>query len=141
MDRTNDRLLALVVTLIYLIWGLHALAHAFSLYWLYAWFDLPIHLLGGLWIGLFVLWIMRVCGVASPTKLVWGIAVSVLVFGLGWEVVEYTRKSVVEIHVGSPYAIDTLQDIIMNLAGGALACAIAELLPKQQASTNTKVPA
>ncbi|NBD74269.1 hypothetical protein GVX82_04505 [Patescibacteria group bacterium] len=131
--RTDDRLLLLLVVLIYLIWGTHALAHTFFLYWRLPWFDLPMHVMGGLWIGIAALWGARRVGLRSMRAQVLAIALSVGALALGWELLEWLRRGAIEVTFGDPYLIDTLQDLLMSGAGGALAIAVAELLPQEEA--------
>ena len=133
LKRVSDRLLLLLVILIYLIWGTHALAHSFYLYWRLPWFDLPMHVMGGLWIGLAALWVVRRVGLRSMRAHALVIALSVGALALGWELLEWLRRGTIEVSFGDPYLIDTLQDLLMSGAGGALAIAVAELLPREDA--------
>ena len=66
---------------------LHILALEFSLYWLYPWFDIMVHFLGGLFTALFALWLffesgyVRINNNVQNALLVAG--VSILVIGCG----------------------------------------------------------
>jgi len=42
--------------------GFHIAGSYLNLYWIYRWFDMPVHFLGGLWLSLMVLWVMIAFG-------------------------------------------------------------------------------
>lgn len=86
------------------------------LYWHYEWFDIPMHLLGGLSIGvLLVGFLYR----HRPLLFVVLLALAII----GWEIFEY--------YFGIPreanYAGDTVQDLILGTLGGSIAYLIARL--------------
>lgn len=87
-------------------------------YWTYWWFDLATHFLFGLWVGLFVLWIIflsryfrdisfghaRACALAL---------VVIGIIGVLWEVFEVWAG----IPIREGYALDTALDLLMDLSG------------------------
>lgn len=92
----------------------HYLAQQWYLYWLYPWFDNPIHFWGGFTVAL---------GSQTPTfaslthmrpKTVLGCVVLVLGIGILWEVFEWLYV----INDMSEYVIDTTLDLVMDVLGG-----------------------
>jgi hypothetical protein len=103
--------------------ALHILAAKFDIYWLVPLFDVPMHFLGGFWIGLTSLWIYYIGEYVIPFKktnraMLFASLISVLCVGLGWEVFEFlgdiTGPTTIE-------KIDVLQDICIDLLGGIAA--------------------
>jgi len=85
----------------------HSIALEFHLYWRFLWLDLPVHMLGGIWAGLFVFW-LRILMRLTPS-VAWGIAVA-LVFGVAWEIFEVAAGLPRE----SSYALDTSLDLLIG---------------------------
>lgn len=100
---------------------LHYMALKLFLYWTVAWFDILMHILGGLVIGLIVLFIlMNFVGIAflNNKKILLFLTISgVLVVGLGWELWE--------IFLGWTDVladqVDTMIDIVMDTIGALFA--------------------
>jgi hypothetical protein len=100
---------------------LHALAmHAF-LYWLYPWFDIPMHFLGGAVAGFgFLSWVgERLVPLQRPTLA--RTLSFVLAVGIAWEIFELTFG----VTGAVSWALDTSADIVLDLLGGATAFMIA----------------
>jgi hypothetical protein len=47
---------------------LHWVGSAYSLYWLYSWFEVLVHIVSGLWIGSIILWLASVFGQVNSLK-------------------------------------------------------------------------
>ncbi len=115
----------LLVTLFILIWGItlmHACAVFLYWYWTYRWFDVPMHFLGGMWVGLFLLWIWFRSGyVKKVSRPLIVSLVGVLCIGLVWEGYEYAVWMLLSEGLPFGYYGDTLKDVCMDLlgAGGA----------------------
>lgn len=96
---------------------LHSFGVYASLYWLWLPFDIIVHFLGGVWVGLAALWFFFY----SPfTWLNWlrlsklGIALlAVVIVGLLWEAFEFIAKVPQDI----AHYEDTVLDIIMDILG------------------------
>ena len=90
---------------------LHEAGLSFTLYWSYWWFDLVVHAVGGLSIGLFATYFF------ASRRLAACVALSVIVC---WEIFE-----VFIVHVPivdeSLYVIDTITDVMIGMAGASAA--------------------
>jgi hypothetical protein len=96
-----------------------------SLFWAYPWYDIMLHLMGGLSIGSWasaVVLRMRLRPVASFMFVIGAI----LVLAGAWEVFEYVAGLVRE----EGYLVDTTQDILNGLAGGLTIWIFATLFYK-----------
>ena len=94
---------------------LHTWALTDYLYWYYLWLDVPMHLLGGLTLGMFLISLSRTW---RPLLYVLGIAFMLL----GWEVFE------VLLGVGREaknYFFDTSLDVLMGALGAMIAYFLA----------------
>lgn len=100
---------------------LHILALKFSLYWMYPWFDIMIHFLGGLFVALSVLWFLfeskyiRLNKSVRNTIFVAGS--SIILVGVGWEIFE--------IFAGIPIEEDFILDTTIDLTMGVLGAIVA----------------
>lgn len=101
---------------------LHMLALKLYLYWTTDWFDIPMHFLGGLLVGLVVIFICYVSGYVRMPTMHRGVMIAVilggvLLVGVAWEVWE--------IFVGftdmATDQVDTILDLIMDTIGGIVA--------------------
>jgi hypothetical protein len=103
----------LIATLVFacILAGLHLYALQHHLYWEYRWFDTPMHLLGGVMVGTFIVGLI---GRNHPLLFIAG----VIVVALGWEYFEYYFK----ISTAQPYYyFDTAHDIANDCIGGMIA--------------------
>lgn len=93
---------------------LHTEAMLHFLYWRYEWFDILMHFLGGLAIGVFLIgfFVTR-----QRTRLIGAF----FLLMIAWELFEYVFGLPREAN----YALDTALDIVMDTLGGAVAYAIA----------------
>lgn len=100
----------------------HALSISLYLYWRYWWLDIPMHLLGGVVIGLLP-FALRELHVVSSTW--WtstrGVLITVFVVAVGWECFEL----VAGIPIEDDYIIDTVTDLCMGFLGATIAVFIA----------------
>lgn len=110
--------------LIVIIFALNYGAMLFFWYSTIWWFDMPMHFLGGFWLGLTALWIYfyarktpRV-GVTAMKTLLLGLSF-VLIVGVGWEIFEIGVDRFITL---MPFnRLDTASDIFFDLAGGSVA--------------------
>ena len=108
--------------------GLHAAALTFYLYWIYLWFDMPMHVLGGATVALgyqskFLLG--RFSSSLSFTPV--GTLLFVFVIGVSWELYEFTLSPALKDFY---YFRDTLSDLSMDIIGGTIGYIVARALQK-----------
>lgn len=93
---------------------LYALPHFW--YWYYPWLDLPVHLLGGMFMATAVIGVL---GKYRP-----GVFLAAVVAGsLGWEVFEL----LINVDREANFALDTSLDLLMDTFGIVLPYAMARL--------------
>jgi hypothetical protein len=109
---------------------LHFSAMYTNWYLLYWWFDVLMHFLGGLWVGLSTIWLFYDSGFFSHNfsnnsrfsfeksrhTLALITFASLLAVGLGWELFEYSL-GLTYIGPWETYPMDTITDIAMDLLG------------------------
>ncbi len=105
-----------------LLFFLHKLAGAYSLYFMLPWFDSMMHFLGGLALGALFLWFslflkryVRLLS-AVPTNLL--VLCFVLLIGVGWELFEYIYD--ITYPVFTTYGFDTAKDLVVDIFGAWL---------------------
>jgi hypothetical protein len=89
----------------------------YSFYERFAWWDIISHMLGGLWVGLFVAWSTSYFGKRIT---VLEAVTSAVVVGIGWEVYEY----IVGLQYTTnpwPIQIEIAKDLLDDAIGGLLA--------------------
>ncbi len=88
-------------------------------YWYFSiwWSDMPMHILGGFWLGLVFIYFLKIKDLSFSTIL--KIILGALVIGLLWEVFEIlVDKTIIQ----NPFnTLDTLSDICFDLAGAGIA--------------------
>jgi len=104
----------------------HAAALTFSLYYIYLWLDMPMHVLGGVTIalGYHSSYVLKKYTQRLPHTLL-ATVIAAFVVGAGWEAYEYGVGLVTG---GLFSAADTLKDIVMDCAGGALGFVVAKAI-------------
>jgi len=104
-----------------LIAASHAFASTYSLYWRFRWFDMPVHFLGGLFLGSAALWLITYempPSFRTHTNRFVVALIAALLIGALWELFEY---SVGITKGGSGYWLDTVQDFAMGGFGAGVA--------------------
>ena len=113
--RTRLLIDSLIVILVVAI--LHGAALLFFLYWQYAWYDIVVHFLGGVFLGLLLLWLLLHSGyfVAPTTRtdLMVNLLFGTLIIGALWELFEVVAGVPLE----EDYALDTSTDLLMDFLG------------------------
>ena len=97
------------------------MANAFYWYSAMWWFDIPMHIMGGIFLALFAgAFFFRKLLPLHFKEVVVTILLFVLIVGLGWEIFEYLVQSVIK---GAQLANfpDSVKDMLMDLLGGVLA--------------------
>jgi len=119
MSRRNRlKMLFLVFLLATAVALLDYLGQIFRLYWALWWFDLVMHFLGGLVVGLFLAWLYVFVLKKKPDgRLIWASVVGVIIIGSLWEIYEVF----IGINVThEPYVWDTTIDIILDITGAII---------------------
>lgn len=117
----NRKLFLAACFLIFFIWLVNVMANRFYWYSAMWWFDIPMHILGGIFLGLFfgALCFKRIVGLSQKEVLIL-LLLFVFVGGLGWEVFEYAVQTLIK---GTALANipDSIKDMLMDLIGGCIA--------------------
>jgi hypothetical protein len=108
---------------IILINFLHFSALESYYYWIYWWFDILMHFLGGFWVGISSIWLLFVLlfvkGKPATSKNVLLFSLlSVLLVGILWEVFEFFTWNTFD---EPNFFTDTSADIFFDLIGGFVA--------------------
>jgi hypothetical protein len=85
------------------------------------WFDMPMHFLGGFFIGLGLIWLLsyKDLNLELSFKLILKIILGVLIIGVLWEVFEILVNNML---AQNPFnTLDTISDIFFDLTGGTFA--------------------
>lgn len=98
---------------------IHTVATEFFLYWRYTWFDIPVHVLGGVCValGISILPFFKIVLPQKYTTLVSYLLI-VLMVGATWEIFEYCAG--ISLIAYEDFFIDTGIDLGMDLVGGVL---------------------
>lgn len=113
-----------LLILIVVIAILNMLAVSFSWYWRIWWLDMPMHFLGGLWVGLTSIWIFYNKDTAvncnenkrNYSHIFFISIASVLLVGILWEIFEFGVNANVSFSIQNSLS-DTLSDLFFDLLG------------------------
>lgn len=87
------------------------------------WWDILLHLLGGLWVALSSYWFFYTSGftdIKKTTAYFFAATIpAVLIIGGLWEVFEYVA-GLTDVYHGETYKIDTISDIGVDTVGGLI---------------------
>ncbi len=114
--------------------ALHGMASVFGWYWIFRWFDNPMHVLGGMFAGFLglVAYAARTMRFNPPLWIGVGAA---LLIGIAWEFLEraYGLAGLDPIH-----RFDTIKDLINDMMGGVGSLLVWHLFIKNTHSNQTK---
>jgi len=107
--------------LIAIIAILHLTAYVFFWYWTLWWFDILMHFLGGVWVGLSALWFFYLSGYVVRPKtdfktMFLFVLASIIAIGVLWEIFEFA----VGAYDKANYALDTTIDLTMDIIGSMI---------------------
>ena len=116
-----------LVMLIFMIGIMNAVALRYHLFYTYRWLDIPMHLLGGLWVSLFVLWYhfvfrhhkVRIRGKRDAFTFALSATFAI---ALGWELFEYAVNAYIV--PGRYDMMDTFKDLLMGMTGAVIGARI-----------------
>ena len=121
MRMSIERMPAVLFYLIWVITLLHIAAEQYYWYWQFRWFDIPMHFLGGVWLGLAGIWLVyhtrwltTLRERMSPllVALLAGLCVGIL-----WEAYEFFVWQIAGNGLPVGYLQDTIKDIAMDVVG------------------------
>ena len=103
----------------------HYIGLKYELYWKYGWYDIPMHILGGIWAALFFLsayaFFCRNVSIINYRKKIFLMVFLVLFFvTVGWEVFELWGG--ITFMSDKEYWFDATKDIFDGYVGGMIAC-------------------
>lgn len=100
---------------------INELAVRYSVYFLYQWFDTPMHFIGGFGVGVVAIGLLRSWFTKRRyhiTPQFWYTIFLVVAVGVVWEVAESYYK--VSVMFGGLFWFDTIKDLLMDTFGGIL---------------------
>ncbi len=112
----SRKLLIRLLLLIFFIFLLNYLAMEFFWYSSIWYFDMPMHFLGGIWLGLASIYLFSLKDISLKSIL--KIFFIVLLIGIGWEIFEIFIKFVTQ---NSFDFLDTMSDLSFDVLGGLFA--------------------
>jgi len=122
---SRARLLRILALLVCVIALMQSAAIVFSLYWTLWWYDILLHFLGGIFIGLLVLWVRFLSGYFPAPSFPWShghlflfTLFWTLIIGVGWEVFEWLVGNTWSME---RYWLDTTLDVALDLIGSIVA--------------------
>ena len=113
----RKKLITILAFLIFFILVVNFFAHKFHWYFSVWYLDMIMHFLSGFWIGLASIYIFPLKN--SSFDSVFKILLFVFFIGIGWEVFEIFVNDIIA--QNSFDFLDTLSDILFDLAGGTFA--------------------
>ncbi|MES2416531.1 MAG: hypothetical protein V4504_02435 [Patescibacteria group bacterium] len=109
----KEKLLKRMALMVFFIFIVNFLAMKFYWYSSLWWFDMPMHFLGGFFLGMIGLYLLLPKDFSSAY--VFKLFLFVLVVGAGWEVFEIIVN---QISSNPFYILDTISDIFFDVSGG-----------------------
>ncbi len=108
-------------------------AEYFHLYWIFKWFDIVTHFIGGLWVGLAGVWLWYFSGYfremqMPDKKLLFVVLFSGITIGILWEFFEYIVWYFVGDGLPDNYIFDTTVDVFMDVIGSIVGFFVARYL-------------
>ncbi len=108
-----------------LLWVLNSIALDQSLYWSLGWYDIMMHFLAGLTIGVVVVWFLNPQGWSLRSFLL--VLMYVMVVSVAYEIFEYMNGLTLSTQ---EYPIDTTIDLVMDAIGAIFAAIVLRWTPK-----------
>ncbi len=120
----KDKLFKRAAFLGLFIFTVNLLAMKFFWYYSIWWFDMPMHFLGGIFIGLLSLSVYMSYFIKEETvltlgKIFWIAFISALIVGVAWELFEFSLDTFITFKVH--YLPDTLSDLCFDMTGAMTA--------------------
>jgi len=123
MNILQERVLKVLFVLIWVLALIHMTAEYYHLYYYVLWFDMVTHFLGGVWLGVGVLWAYYLSEYVQPrVPGRWSFFVALLaglLFGVLWEAYEFGVWQWSGVELPANYVPDTQLDLVMDVVGAA----------------------
>jgi hypothetical protein len=118
----SKKLLRYACALVVFIWIVNTLANKFYWYSAMWYFDIPMHIMGGIFLGLLfgALFFKKLLLLDTRDSLV-VVLLGVLIVGLGWEFFEYIVQALSRGGLQIANIPDSIKDMVMDMTGGGLA--------------------
>jgi uncharacterized BrkB/YihY/UPF0761 family membrane protein len=113
-----NRPLILALLSVIIVGALDFMGRMFDLYFIFYWYDILLHFMGGLAVTLIIVWLSR------RKVSWWKISLIALCIAIGWEWFEYYFG--IALLPGELYRADTSIDIVMDCLGIALALFVSK---------------
>ena len=104
------------------LFGLYEVALEYGFLMLLWWYDIPMHIVGGVTLGFLALWFFSAFEERTPFRFPFSISsltlVAVFIGGVSWEIFEYHFEL-----IGNPvfsYPVDTAKDLVMDTLGALI---------------------
>ena len=114
-----------------LLWVMHTIGIAYSLYWVYWWFDTVMHILGGFSLGFLSLYIFYGFSIfrdeLSFSEIMMVSFIFAMMLGGIWEVFEYVNDLT---QSTEKYSLDVVHDLLADALGVILALLVTKRLVK-----------
>ena len=106
-----------------LVLVLHVLGTKFFLYWSYPKYDVVVHILGGVWVASFSIWLSIISGIFDKihgyrSKALFIAVFSVTFVSVAWEIFELVFG--ITVFGSSNYLPNSFSDILSGLVGGVI---------------------
>ncbi len=129
----EKKLLIILLSVIYLLLAIHGAALVFYLYWIYPWFDLLTHYIGGVWVGFAAVWLLYYSQYRQPKPILFThslvrVMALVALVGILWEVYEIVTLLALQAEIPGNYTGDSILDLIMDMLGALTAYIAARYL-------------
>lgn len=111
---------AITISILAILLGLHLMGMANHLYVTYWFYDIILHFLAGIAVGISTICIAELCGIEFIKNRLWITLIIVLVAGISWELFELYFDISGYGYGTHAYNVDTVKDLIMDMLGGFL---------------------
>jgi hypothetical protein len=134
MKSAQERILKFLLVLIWLLFLIHLTAEYYYLYWVFRWFDVVTHCIGGVWLGVAAIWFWYYSGYVHKRingSRFWITLLSGFFIGVVWEIFGFFIKISSENGLPINFLQDTILDMLMNTVGTIIGFGIYRLFLKQ----------
>ncbi|MBP6925898.1 MAG: hypothetical protein KBC22_02490 [Candidatus Pacebacteria bacterium] len=131
------KLLALTVISVWILLILQLFAMEFHLYWIFKWFDILMHGIGGIAVGFFMSALLvrfKPMLVSHYGLFILIVATGTVFVGLLWESLELLLDLYMRVPLHQPSVTDTIIDLVMDGVGAYIAGVLGVIIVKKYES-------